>query len=141
LAARSGQLSDDPFAIRDILSDSKKQSVSVMSLIRFPTMTMQEVAAKVVPTQLFDPAQLLELYTYLGLKMAADSNPSAAASLPPPVPGDSIAHFNFRPRYPRAIPFNWSVRLSFAWRLALRDACRAVQQQLTNVLFLFVLCA
>jgi len=50
--------SDTPDALKATLKD-------LVELIRFPTMTTQDIATKVVPTGLLNPAQTLQLFTYV----------------------------------------------------------------------------
>jgi len=53
--------------LQKVLSES-------LPLIRFPTMTMQEVAAKVTPTNLLSSDQILQVFTYLGSKDSQKEN-------------------------------------------------------------------
>lgn len=44
----------------------------VLPHVRFPSMTMAEIATNVGPSEVLEPPQLLEIYTYLGLKDKTD---------------------------------------------------------------------
>jgi len=52
----------------DSFENRKMVLSEVLKLIRFPTMTMQEIATYVSPSNLLDSAQLLEIFTFLGQK-------------------------------------------------------------------------
>lgn len=72
----------------------KKVIQPLMTAIRFPCMNTQDVAIKVSSSGLLEPQQVLELFTYLGLKAS-----SGKAS-----PGSAIAQFNTKERKGRRPP-------------------------------------
>jgi len=52
----------------DISQNLKQALADVLPHIRFPCMNTQDVAVTVVPSGLLEPSQILELFTYLGMK-------------------------------------------------------------------------
>jgi len=83
----------------------KKTLAPVLPFIRFPCMDVTTVATKVNPSGLLESQQILDLFTFLGLK-----NSGAKQKLP-----DSLAKFNSKPREPRKrfAEFKWSETLKW----------------------------
>jgi len=74
--------------------DMKKALADILPLIRFPCMSTQDVAVKVTASGLLESDQVLDLFTYLGMK---GNNKKA-------VPGKSIAKMNNKDRKGRRPP-------------------------------------
>jgi hypothetical protein len=52
---------------REVNAENLRKTIGdILSLIRFPTMSLQEIAARVAPTSIILPDQILQLYTWLG---------------------------------------------------------------------------
>jgi len=77
----------------------KKALEDVLALVRFPIMETTDVAVKVAPSGLLESDQVLDLFTYLGMR---SSNTKTQ-------PGRSLAKFSTRARVPRRPPawFKW----------------------------------
>lgn len=78
----------------DEKKELKTAITPLLTAVRFPCMTTQDVAIKVSTSGLLDSQQVLELFTYLGLKASAGK-----ASL-----GSSISAFNAKERKGRRPP-------------------------------------
>jgi len=91
---------------KSIKSDKKEKEVlsevmaDVMPLIRFPAMSTQDIATRVSGTGLLSNQQILDLFTYLGMRTGGDKK----AKL-----GKAIAHFTPKERKGRKPPawFHW----------------------------------
>jgi hypothetical protein len=83
----------------DSVDNLKKVLADVMPHIRFPTMQMQDIAVKVTASGLLEQDQILELFTYLGMK-----NNDKKAAL-----GKSIKVYSAKDRKGRRPPswFKW----------------------------------
>jgi len=53
----------------------------LLSHVRFPLMTTQDIAVSVAPSSLLDSNQILDLFTYLGMKGSSDKKPKLPKSL------------------------------------------------------------
>jgi hypothetical protein len=91
---------------KSVKSDKKEKEVllevmaDLMPLIRFPAMSTQDIATRVSPLGLLSNQQILDLFTYLGMRTGGDKK----AKL-----GKSIAHFTPKERKGRKPPawFTW----------------------------------
>jgi len=86
-AAAQNQKVEGSEALKQILSD-------VLVHVRFPCMTTQDVAITVVPSGLLEPNQILDLFTYLGMK-GGEKKPKV---------GKSLEMFNAKDRKARRPP-------------------------------------
>eukprot|EP00823_Brevimastigomonas_motovehiculus_P000241 TRINITY_DN10348_c0_g1_i1.p1 TRINITY_DN10348_c0_g1~~TRINITY_DN10348_c0_g1_i1.p1 ORF type:complete len:520 (+),score=134.05 TRINITY_DN10348_c0_g1_i1:85-1644(+) len=60
--------------MKDIPDNKKKVLKDVVQLVRFPLMTMEEIATNVSPTQMLSPEQMLDLFTYVGRPETSKKN-------------------------------------------------------------------
>jgi len=102
----------------------KKVLVDLLPLIRFPCMSTQDVAVRVGPSGLLETEQVLDLYTYLGMKGGGNKT----AKL-----GKSLAKFNARERKPRLPPqwFKWDTNRKHS-SLQLSTDCLTVTSNNTS---------
>jgi hypothetical protein len=94
--------------------DMKKILTDVLPLVRFPAMTTTDVAVKVTNSGLLDSDQILDLFTYLGMKTSSSGK---TATL-----GKSLKAFNSKDRKGRKPPawFKWDTNKKYSM-LSLSD--------------------
>jgi len=68
-------------AVKEKKEDEKKIMAELLPHVRFPNMTTQDIAVSVSPSGLLDPNQILDLFTYLGMKGSSDKKPKLPKSL------------------------------------------------------------
>jgi len=68
-------------AVKEKKEDEKKIMAELLPLVRFPNMTTQDIAVSVSPSGLLDPNQILDLFTFLGMKGSSDKKPKLPKSL------------------------------------------------------------
>jgi hypothetical protein len=68
-------------ACKEKKEDEKKIMGELLSHVRFPLMTTQDIAVSVAPSSLLDSNQILDLFTYLGMKGSSDKKPKLPKSL------------------------------------------------------------
>jgi len=68
-------------AVKEKKEDEKKIMAELLPHVRFPNMTTQDIAVSVSPSGVLDPNQILDLFTYLGMKGSSDKKPKLPKSL------------------------------------------------------------
>jgi len=68
-------------AIKEKKEDEKKILAELLPHVRFPNMTTQDIAVSVSPSGLLAPEQILDLFTFLGMKGSSDKKPKVPKSL------------------------------------------------------------
>jgi len=103
---KNQKLDDTPQNLKQVLAD-------VLPHVRFPCMNTQDVAVTVVPSSLLESTQILELFTYLGMK-GGEKKPKLSKSL---------EGFNAKDRKGRKPPswFKFSVSMKHAQLLVSSD--------------------
>jgi len=84
--------------------DLKKVMGEIIPHIRFLSMEVQSIATKVNPVGILEPQEMLDLFTYLGMKNSGVKAPK--------VP-DSLKRFSAKPRVPRKKPDNFVFSTQF----------------------------
>jgi hypothetical protein len=84
-------------------ADEKAILADLLPHVRFPIMTTQDIAVSIAPSGLLEPNQILDLFTYLGMK-GTDKTNEKKAKLP-----KSLEGFNSKERKGRRPPswFKW----------------------------------
>jgi len=87
-------------AAKEKKDEDKKILADILPHVRFPLMTTQDIAVSVAPSTLLEANQILDLFTYLGMKGSSDKKPKLPKSL---------EIFNAKDRKPRKPPcwFKW----------------------------------
>jgi len=103
---KNSSLVNDKDGMKTVLTE-------ILPFIRFPCMTTQDVATKVSPSNLLESEQILDLFTYLGMK---GGNKNAK-------PGKHLAKFNSKERKGRRPPswFKWDVTKKHAQLTVLQE--------------------
>jgi hypothetical protein len=104
---QSNELNADEATVLDFLQKyTTAKNISIkpfLSYVRFPIMSTQDIATKVAPFNLLEQQEILDLFTYLGMKQAAGDNAEALKATKVP---DSLKKFSAEKRKGRK-PTNW----------------------------------